>query len=123
RLLLEPVDRHDRERLADRPVVEHRLEHREVAEVLIDEHALELDDLGRARELLVLLRGLEYPVADTPVERLRERPLLERKIAEREQRADVVEPLLGVVIRLEQLARLLDRRQIIEDASERLHRL
>ena len=48
-LLVEPVDRHDRERLADRPVVEHRLEHREVAEVQLGELVLELDDLGPRR--------------------------------------------------------------------------
>ena len=46
RPLVEAVDRHDRKRLADRPVIEHRLKDREIAEVEVRELTLELGDLG-----------------------------------------------------------------------------
>ena len=39
--VVEPMDRHDREELAERPVIEQRLEDGEVAEVLIAERRLE----------------------------------------------------------------------------------
>ena len=40
RLLVEPMDRHDRKELIDRPAVRQRLEQREVAEVAIDRASL-----------------------------------------------------------------------------------
>ena len=42
RLLVEPVDRHDREELVDRPAVGQRLEEREVAEVPVHERGVEI---------------------------------------------------------------------------------
>ena len=45
RLLVEPVDRHDREELVDGPDVGQRLEHREVAEVGVGERLLEALEL------------------------------------------------------------------------------
>ncbi len=38
---VQPVNRHDRKELADRPVVWQRLKQREVAEVRIAQHAIE----------------------------------------------------------------------------------
>ena len=61
-LLVEPVDRHDRERLADGPVVEHRLEHGEVAEVELGELVLELDDLGPRRSRVLRFSAFSRPV-------------------------------------------------------------
>ena len=45
----EPMDRHDREKLPERPVIEQRLEHREVANVLIGQGRLRGPSLHRAR--------------------------------------------------------------------------
>ena len=39
---VQAVDRHDREQLPERPMIEERLEHREIADVLIAERRLEL---------------------------------------------------------------------------------
>ena len=51
RLLVQPVDRQDREQLIDRPRVGQRLEHREVAEVGVGERLLEaLELLGHVLE-------------------------------------------------------------------------
>ena len=38
----EPMDRHDRKKLPERPVIEQRLEHREVANVLIGQRDFEV---------------------------------------------------------------------------------
>ena len=58
RRLGQPVDRHDREELVDRPVVRQRLEEGEVAEVTIDERALEMvRDLGIRRAVVANRRG------------------------------------------------------------------
>ena len=38
------MDRHDREELVDRPAVRQRLEQREVAEVAVHEHGVEIDE-------------------------------------------------------------------------------
>ena len=44
RLLVEPMDRHDREELIDRPAVGQRLEEREVAEVPIHHRRIEIGE-------------------------------------------------------------------------------
>ena len=52
RLLVQPVDRHDREELVDGPAVRQRLEEREVAEVPVHQHRVEIgeDVLVRRRD-------------------------------------------------------------------------
>ena len=53
RLLVQAVDRHDREQLLDRPAVGHALEQREVAEVGVGEQAVQAFQLfGEVVELL-----------------------------------------------------------------------
>ena len=47
RPLVEPRQRHHRKRLVDSPVIQHGLEHGEVAEVLVGELVLEFLDGGR----------------------------------------------------------------------------
>ena len=42
RTLVQPVDRHDREQLVDRPAVRNRLEQREVAEIRVGERLVEV---------------------------------------------------------------------------------
>ena len=59
RLLVQPVDRHDREELVDRPGVGQRLEEREVAEVAVGEDHVELGE-----DVLVLLRVLGRELGD-----------------------------------------------------------
>ena len=101
-LFFQPMNRHDREQLLDRPAVRHALEQREIAEVGIGKHRVEAfqffgKEIEFARQLLNL-------AADRPVEILRNAALLERQIAEAEQIQRRIERLLRVVIGLQQIA-------------------
>ena len=100
--LAEPMDRHHRKELLDRPAVGHRLEEREVAEVGVGERGLE--PLQFLRHELQLLRHLGDLPADRPVEVLHGRPLVERQVAAGKQVHRGVERLLRVVIALQQVA-------------------
>ena len=88
----EPVDRHDREELLDRPAVGHRLEDREVAEVGVRQRLVEaLQLLGHVVQLADHLLQL---AADRPEQPLGHAPLLERQVAEVEQVQRLVDRLL-----------------------------
>ena len=99
----QPVDRHDREELVDRPAVRQRLEEREVAEVAVDQRRLEVaDDLGIRRLVVRDQRGQR--VQRREVELLGVGPLAQREHAAGEQ-------LLGA---------LLGEDGVVEDSSTTL---
>ena len=102
RPLVQPMDRHDREELLDRPAVGHRLKEREVAEIGVGQRLVEaLEVFGQLVQRLGELPELH---ADRPIQVLGERALLERQIAAREQVHRHVERLLGVVVALQRVA-------------------
>jgi hypothetical protein len=70
--LVQAMDRHDREERAERPVIEQRLEHREVADVLVGELVLEVRDVvgGSSGSRLQLRDSLLHALGDLPEERL-----------------------------------------------------
>ena len=108
--LVQPVNRHDREQLLDRPAVGHALEEREIAEVCVRKHGVESfeffgEEIEFPRQLLNL-------AANRPEEILGDATLVERQITQAEQVQRGIERLLCVVIGLEQIAR--------GDRSERL---
>ena len=103
RPLVQPVNRHDRKELLDRPAVGNRLEQREVAEVGVRQRLVEALEI--LRHVVHRLHQLLKLQADRPVEVLGQRSLLERQIAAREQVHRHVERLLGVVVALERVPR------------------
>ena len=65
RRCVEPMNRHDRKQLAERPVIEQRLENREIADVLVAEGRFELlDFLGNETQAAMHVHDLlrELPV-------------------------------------------------------------
>ena len=78
RVLLEPVDRHDREALADGPVVQHGLEHGEVAEIEIRQPLLELSELVGHRVELRGAQARQHLGAHGPVQPLHGGQLIQR---------------------------------------------
>ena len=110
--LVQPVDRHDRKEVADRPVVEQRLEDREVAEILVGE--LGLERLELFGPLVVGLAQRHDAPADLPEERLDGRLVVEREITVHEQRLCLVLLLERVVVGLERV----HRRQIAVDLAQ-----
>src|ERR1022692_4190165 len=111
----EAADRHDREQLAERPMIEQRLEHREIAEVLVAEAVLELADFFR--DVSLAFEALDDLATDVPIKLLDLGLLRQVHHAEREHVLRVFLPLQRVVIRL-QLVQLL---QIIADVDQFLH--
>src|SRR5690606_19732496 len=110
RLLVEPVDRHDREELLDRPHVGRRLEDREVAVVDVGHDVLEvLDLLGDAAQPAAVGHDL---LATMPEDTLGLRALAERQIAKLEEALRLLLALYGVVVALLQV--------LWEDALPRL---
>ena len=99
RLLVEPVERRDREELLQGPVVEERLEDREIAHVLVGEERRQVVELlGLVAGLLALLGDL---LADLPEDLLGRRAVLEVEVAQVEERKRLVLLLEGVVEALE----------------------
>ena len=103
RPLVQPVDRHDREELLDRPAVGHRLEQREVAEVGVRQRVVEaLQLLGHVVHLLRRACCSFAQIAQNRFSAMA--ALLERQVAAGEQVQRHVERLLRVVIALERVA-------------------
>ena len=120
-LLVEPVDRADREQLIDRPRIGHRLEHREVAEVRVAERLLEaLELLGHVRHVA---REVQHLLARGPEEVLAEHAVLEREVPEVEQLEDLILVLDGVVIALEEVLGGDALKRLPHVVDERRHRL
>ena len=63
--VVEPMDRHDREQLAERPMIEQRLEHGKIADVLIAERRLQL--LHFVRHITQAAMHVHDLVGDLPV--------------------------------------------------------
>ena len=100
-LLVQPVNRHDREQLLDGPAIGHALEQREIAEIGVGEHAVQaLQLFGKIVQLLG--HPLDAP-ADRPIQCFRQAALLERQIAQAEQVQRGIERLLRVVKALQQI--------------------
>src|SRR3989441_1129509 len=115
RAFVEAADRHDRKQLAERPVVEQRLEHGKVAEVLVAEAVFELADffgnVGLAAETF------DDFLADFPVEMFDLRFVRQFQQAEREHIVRVLAAFERIVVGLElvQLANvLLDVEQFLD---------
>ena len=117
--LVQAVDRHDGEKLAQRPVIEQRLEDGEIAEELVAERILELLDFLRHR--LGAGEKPHHALGDFPEERLDLRLGREVEQAEVEARLRVVLDLHGVV---EMLAAVLavERGAQVEQLRDRLGR-
>ena len=98
RLRVEPVDRHDREQLPERPVIEQRLENGEVADVLIAERRLEL--LHFLRHVAQALVQGDDLLGELPVDALDLRFALEIEQPEREHLLRLFLDLLRIVQRL-----------------------
>ena len=102
-LLVQPVEREDGEALPDGPVVQHALEHREVAQHLRLEVVADAEELLREPHLG---RGLAHGAVDAPehapVERLGVGLRFEVEVAEAEERAGVGALLDGVVVGFEE---------------------
>ena len=117
--LVEPVNRHDRKQLIDRPAVRQRLEHGEVAEVRVPQQAIELRQFLRH-----VIHRVHHPAnlaGDRPEQVLRQGPLFQRQVARTEQIDRRIQPLLGVVKRLEHIARLEFIERVVE-VTDRLRR-
>ena len=100
-LFVQPVDRHDREELVDRPGVGHRLEDRVVAEVRVGEHRLQaLELVGDVVELADDVQDLRADAEEQP---LGQAAVLERAVAEAEQVQHRVLADLGVVVVLHEV--------------------
>ena len=104
RLLVQAVDREDREELVDRPGVGERLEDREVQDVLVREHRLHVLEL--LRDLLQRLQVAVDPLADLPEEDLPLRAVLEREVPEVEEREELLLVLERVVVALAEVLRV-----------------
>ena len=120
RRFVEPVDRRDGEKLAQRPVIEQRLEDGEIAEELVAERILQVVDFVRHR-----LRAdvkAHHALGDLPEKRLDLRLGGEVEQAEIEARLRVVLDLHRVV---EMFAPVLpvERRAQFEQVGHRLGRL
>ena len=104
RRFVQPVNRHHREQLLDRPRVGNRLEQREVAEVRVGERVVEALQILRhvlhlsGTSLRSFVQIAQYSVSAMAA-------LLERQVAAVEQVERHVERLLRVVIALERVAR------------------
>src|SRR5271169_5091461 len=96
--LAQAVDREDREELVDRPDVRQGLEDRHVHDVLVGQHDLELLEL--LGDVLERVEMPPDPVADVPVEDLALAPVLERDVAEIEEREKLLLVLERVVVAL-----------------------
>ncbi len=117
---VQPVDRHHREQLLDRPAVRARLEQREVAEVGVGHRVVEA--LQILRHVVHLRDQLAQLDEDRPVEVLGLAALLERQVAAAEQVQRHVERLLRVVVALERVAGV-DRFVVgLEQVDDRLLR-
>ena len=103
RRLVQPVDRHHREQLLDRPGVRDRLEQREVAEVRV-RRAMSSRPCRSSGTSSICWHELAQLAADRPVQRLGLAALPERQVAAIEQVERHVERLLRVVIALDVLA-------------------
>ena len=114
---IQPVNRHDREELLDRPAVGTRLEQREIAEVRVRHRVVEA--LQVLRHVVHLRDELAQLHEDGPIQVLGLAALLERQVAAGEQVERHVERLLRVVIALERVA---DRkvRVGLEEIDDRL---
>ena len=112
RPLVQPVDRHHREQLLDRPAVRNRLEQREVAEV--GGRQLLVEVLQVLGHFVHLLHELLHLRADRPEQVSACAALLERQVAAAEQVQRHVQRLLRVVIALERVA----RRQVVERVDQ-----
>ena len=98
------MDRHDREQLAERPVIEQRLEDGEIADVLIAERRLEL--LHFLRHIAQAAMHVHDLLRELPVERLDLRLRFEIEQAELEHLLRFFLDLLDVVQALEAVAAL-----------------
>ena len=96
------MDRHHGKELLDRPTVGHRLEQREVAEVGVGQQRVEPFQLF-GHELELFGQPLDL-ATDGPEQVFGRAPLVERKVARREQRHGHVHRLLRVVKALEHVA-------------------
>ena len=96
---LEPMDRHDREQLLDRPAIGHRLKEREIAENGVRHRGVEvLQILGNEIDFGDQLANLG---AHRPEIRFGKRALLQRHVTEVEERDRHFDRLLGDVIGLQ----------------------
>ena len=98
RISIEPMHRHHREKLTERPVIEQRLEHGEVAHVLIAERDLEF--LHLVRDVIHPFAKLHDQMRDLPVDRLDLRLALQLQQPEVEHRLRLLLDLLRVMERL-----------------------
>ncbi len=113
--LVQPVDRHDGKQLIDGPAVGQRLEHGEIAEVRIAQQAIELGQFFRH-----VVHAVDHAAdlaGDGPEQVLGHGSLFQRQVAGAEQIDGRVEPLLGVVKRLEHVARLEFVERVVEVAD------
>jgi hypothetical protein len=113
--LLEAVDRHDGEQLAQGPVIEQRLEHGEIAEVLVAQAVLQLPDL--LRDVRLSLEAADHGLADLPVQRLDLGFVLQLHEAEDEHIMGILPPFGGVVKRL-QLIQLVEVATHVEQFAD-----
>ena len=114
-LFLQPGDRHDGEELVDAPRVGHRLEEREVAEVLVGHLLVELAQL--VGDMLLVVCQLGHFMADGPVERLNLRTCLEVDDAVAEEVERLLANVLGIVPVLEKRA----RREVVPYLRQVMH--
>src|SRR5216684_1863674 len=107
RPLIEPVDRHDGEELAESPMIEQRLEDGEVADVLIGELDLEVPQiLGHFLGIHLLHDGLQL-LRDLPEE------LLDSRLRVEVQQAEL-EHVLGLLLDLDDVVPALGDRVFAE---------
>src|SRR5438105_280752 len=77
RLRVQPVNRHDREKLFYSPTIGHALEQRKIAEVRVGKQPVQ--PLQLLRKIIQLFRELLNAPANHPVNALRPTPLLQRQ--------------------------------------------
>ena len=119
--LVQAVDRQDRKELVDGPDVRQRLEDRKVQDVLVGEHRLHVFEL--LRHFLEGLQVLVDALADLPEEDLALGPILERQVAEVEEREELLLVLDRVVVALAEGLRvdgLVDGRELLQDGRVRV---
>ncbi|MNQ67247.1 hypothetical protein D3C85_817630 [compost metagenome] len=129
RLLIEAMDRQDRQNLVDRPGVRQALEHREVADVLVGQLVVELVEHRAVRALARLQLVVQAP-ADGEVALLGQRLLRQRQLAGGILRSRLADEVGGApvglgdhlrIARAEQVDQRLQRLRLLQRRIERRH--
>ena len=115
RAFVQAADGHDGKQLAQRPMIQQRLEHGKIAEILVAERVFELADF--LRDIGLAFETFDDFAADFPIKIFDARLVRQIHHAEREHLLRVLLAFLRVVKRLE----LVQLREILFDVEQLFH--